>query len=195
MRSKPLVRAISACATMVATLALTSLPSYAASPTVPDANDRQLIAKAQIDGPQRVIVQLKRQTDQEPLLSSLKTNRRDFTTLVKYHRFPLLALEADSATLDQLARSANVVRIQPDIPVRTTSPPAFRSSTAMTSTTSASSAPGRPLPCLTPASTATIRSSATGSWMRRATPARAPTSSHCVPTAGPARPVRVQPTR
>jgi subtilisin family serine protease len=102
----------------LASLAATPLAGRAAGPASPDPYKAQLIAKAVREGPQRVIVQLTSQSDHDAVLTSLTSGRHRFTTRAEFHRLPLLALEADSATLGQLTGSTKVARIQLDVPER-----------------------------------------------------------------------------
>ncbi|MEV0806310.1 S8 family serine peptidase [Micromonospora sp. NPDC050200] len=118
MHQRPIFHALSAVVIAAVTLAFGPAASRAAGPTPPDPQERQLIAKAERDGPQRVIVRLARQGDQDAVLAALAEGRHRFTTKAKYHRFPLLALQADSAALEQLTRSRQVTGIQLDVPER-----------------------------------------------------------------------------
>ena len=119
---RSLFRLTLATATAVAMLTLTPAPGHGAAAAAPDdrrqatALDRQLIAAAEQDGPQRVIVQLRRQADQAGVLDTLRRARSEFTTIARYHRYPLLALKASAPALERLAASPEVLRIQPDTP-------------------------------------------------------------------------------
>ncbi|WP_162907711.1 S8 family peptidase [Allorhizocola rhizosphaerae] len=115
-KHKPVLGVLSAALMTVAGMALNPAAGLAAAaqpPSQPDTVQR-LIAAAAKEGPQRVIVQLKERSDQDRVLGSLRSAQAGVKTHRKFDRFPMLALEADSKALEQLAKSDRVVRIQPD---------------------------------------------------------------------------------
>lgn len=87
----------------------------AIDPARRDREIRGLVARAEAEGPQRVVVRLRRQSDQVTVLDSLRNARSEFRTLTRFHRYPLLAIEAGAPALQRLAAAPEVLRIQPDV--------------------------------------------------------------------------------
>jgi len=76
--------------------------------------DAGLAQKAAQQGSVHVIVTLKTKSDQQPVLNDLANKQHKYKLRVKYTKFPLLALDVDSAALQQLANSPDVAAIQED---------------------------------------------------------------------------------
>ncbi|WP_165949397.1 S8 family serine peptidase [Kribbella turkmenica] len=87
------------------------LPAQAAAPE-PDPAERALIAEAGQEGTVRVIVKVDQLGDKQSVLDGIDQGSAEVNH--SYRSFPLLALDADKAALEELAADPNVVSIQED---------------------------------------------------------------------------------
>jgi subtilisin family serine protease len=117
LRSRKPASAVLAVLLACTTLVGISSPAGAAPPPdtrPPDAGERTLIATAESDGPQSVIVEVARLGDQRKLLGDLRATGHEFRVTDVFHRFPLATITADADTIRDLAASPEVVRVHPN---------------------------------------------------------------------------------
>jgi subtilisin family serine protease len=100
------------CALMVLLATLVAAPGAQADS--PDPNEQKLIQQAKTDGKVRVLVRFADAAQRNAVTSKLATRKSSVTIKAQFKYMPLVAMETDADTLDELARNPNVRHIQLD---------------------------------------------------------------------------------
>ncbi|WP_129784326.1 choice-of-anchor P family protein [Promicromonospora panici] len=82
--------------------------------TPPDAGERALIAEAESEGPQSVIVEVAKLGDQRRVVGEMRATGHEVRVTDVFDRFPLATITADADTIRELAESPDVVRVHPN---------------------------------------------------------------------------------
>jgi subtilisin family serine protease len=114
-----------ASAVLAVVLACTALigatsPAAAAPPpetSPPDAGERALIAKAESEGPQSVIVEVANLGDQRAVLGEMRASSNEVRVTTVFDLYPLVTVTADADAIAELAQSPDVVRVHRNAPV------------------------------------------------------------------------------
>ncbi|MFD6139366.1 choice-of-anchor P family protein [Promicromonospora sp. NPDC060271] len=102
--------------TCTALIGTTSAAGAASPPDTvpPDAGERALIAKAEKDGPQSVIVEVSKVGGQRAVLGEMRASGHSVRTTTVFDLYPLATVTADAEAIEELAQSPDVVRVHPD---------------------------------------------------------------------------------
>jgi subtilisin family serine protease len=102
-----------ACTTLIGTASTAgAAPSPDTGP--PDAGERALIAKAENEGPQSVIVEVPRVGDQRALAGEMRAKGSGIRVTTVFDLYPLVTVTADAEAIEELAESPDVVRVHPN---------------------------------------------------------------------------------
>lgn len=102
-----------ACTTLIGT---TSAAGAASPPDTvpPDRGERALIARAEKDGPQSVIVEVSRAGGQRAVVGEMRASGHSIRTTNVFELYPLVTVTADAEAIEELAQSPDVVRVYPN---------------------------------------------------------------------------------
>lgn len=117
LRSRRPASAVLAVVLACTTLAWTASPAGAAPPPdtrTPDAGERALIARAESEGPQSVIVEVARVGDQRAVVGEMRAGGHGVRATHVFDRYPLVTVTADAEAIEELAQSPDVVRVHPN---------------------------------------------------------------------------------
>lgn len=102
-----------ACTTLIGVVSpAAAAPSPGASP--PDAGERALIARAESEGPQSVIVEVAKPGDQRAVVGEMRASGHSVRATHVFERYPLVTVTADAEGIEELAQSPDVVRVHPN---------------------------------------------------------------------------------
>lgn len=111
---RPRVRRPAAAALAVVLSCTTLFGAASAGAAPPDDGERALVAQAEKEGPLRVIVETERLGQQQAVVGETRASGAEIRTVHVFDRFPLVAVTADAAAIEELAQSPEVVSVHPD---------------------------------------------------------------------------------